>query len=247
MARRPAQQKTNVSTRSFASAYSLRCYDLAEALSIIKVEAILFDLDGVLANSIAVLEESWGIWSAEKGLDFEAVMKAAHGRRKPEILAMVVPDLDPQPEIERLMQLETDRIASVKPVRGAAELVARLPPGKWAIGTSGERPGALARLQQVGITPPAVIISAEDVEEGKPHPDVYLKAAAGIGVDPQRCVVFEDAPAGIAAARAAGAVAVALLTTYPAEAFPPGVPLIRDFTQVSLAIDNGELSLTLLS
>jgi sugar-phosphatase len=247
MAQRPAQRKTNVSTRSFASAYSLRCYDLAEALSIIKVEAVLFDLDGVLANSIDVLEESWGIWSTEKGLDFEMVMKVAHGRRKPEILAIVVPELDPQPEIDRLMQLETDRIASVKPIRGAAEFVAQLPEGKWAIGTSGERPGALARLRQVGIAPPAVIISAEDVEEGKPHPDVYLKAAAGIGMNPRKCIVFEDAPAGIAAAQAAGATAVALLTTYAAEAFPAGVPVIRDFTQVSLAVDKGELCLTLLS
>ena len=215
-------------------------------MSTIKAEAILFDLDGVLANSIAVLEESWGIWCAEKGLDFETVMKVAHGRRKPEILAIVVPELDPLPEIERLTQLEADRIGSVKAVPGAAELVARLPPGKWAIATSGERAGALARLRQVGIAPPAVIISAEDVEEGKPHPDVYLKAAAGIGMAPEKCLVFEDAPAGIAAAHAGGITAVALLTTYPADVFQPGVPLIRDFEQVRLEIDNGELSFTLL-
>src|ERR1700688_3217480 len=129
---RLAQRKTIVSTRSFASAYSLRCYDLAEALSTIKAQAIIFDLDGVLANSIAVLEESWGIWCAEKGLDFETVMKVAHGRRKPEILAIVLPGVDPLPEIDRLMQLEADRIGSVKPIPGAADLVAQVPPGKWA-------------------------------------------------------------------------------------------------------------------
>jgi mannitol-1-/sugar-/sorbitol-6-phosphatase len=216
-------------------------------LSTIKAQAIIFDLDGVLANSIAVLEESWGIWCAEKGLDFETVMRVAHGRRKPEILAIVLPGVDPMPEMDRLMQLEADRIGSVKPIPGAAELVAQVPPGMWAIGTSGERPGALARLQQVGIAPPPVIISAEDVERGKPHPDVYLKAAAGIGMDPKKCIVFEDAPAGIAAAHAAGMAAVALLTTYPAEAFPPEVPLIHDFKQVRLTIDNGELSLSLFS
>jgi sugar-phosphatase len=209
-------------------------------------EAIIFDLDGVLANSIAILEESWRIWCAEKGLDFETVMKVAHGRRKPEILAIVVPDLDPLPEIERLTQLETDRISAVKEVPGAAAIVAQLPPGKWAIGTSGEREGALARLKQVGITPPPVLISAEDVEQGKPHPDVYLKAAGGIGIPPEDCLVFEDAPAGIAAALAAGMTAVALLTTYPADVFPPEIPRIRDFTQVELSLADGKFSVTLL-
>ena len=211
------------------------------------VEAIIFDLDGVLANSIAVLEESWGIWCAEKGLDFEMVMKVAHGRRKKEILAIVVPEMDPLPEMERLMALETERISEVHEIPGAAALVARLPDGKWAIGTSGERDGALARLKQVGITPPAVLISAEDVERGKPHPDVYLKAAEGIGRAPERCLVFEDAPAGIAAALAAGMQAVAVLTTYSGDAFAVEIPKIRDLTQVSLMIANGELRITLLS
>jgi sugar-phosphatase len=210
------------------------------------VEAIIFDLDGVLANSIAVLEESWGIWCAEKGLDFETVMRIAHGRRKPEILAIVVPDLDPQPEIERLIQLENDRIASVKPIPGAAAFVAQVPAGKWAIATSGELGGALARLKQVGIIPPPVLISAENVQMGKPNPEVYLKAAAGIGIAPEKCLVFEDAPAGIAAARAAGMTAVALLTTYPSEDFPRNIPRIQDFTQVSLIVaDDQQLTIEL--
>jgi mannitol-1-/sugar-/sorbitol-6-phosphatase len=214
-------------------------------LSIIKAEAILFDLDGVLANSIAVLEESWAIWCAERGLDFETVMKIAHGRRKPEILAAVVPDLDPLPEIDRLNQLEAARIGCVKEIPGAAGLVAQLPTGKWAIGTSGERPGALARLHKVGIAPPPVLISGEDVVHGKPNPEVYLKAAAGIGIAPEDCIVFEDAPAGIAAAQAAGMQAVAVLTTYPAEAFPSDVLKIQDFTQVSVTIRRGQLTIDL--
>jgi sugar-phosphatase len=205
-------------------------------LSIIKASAIIFDLDGVLANSIAILEESWAIWCADKGLDFATVMSVAHGRRKSEILATVVPNLDPGPEIVRIKQLEDDRIDLVKRIPGATELVARMPPGKWAIGTSGERSGALARLNHVGIIPPAVLISSEDVRRGKPFPDVYLKAAAGLNIAPENCVVFEDAPAGITAAQAAGMQAVALLTTYPADAFPPDIPKIQDFTRITVTI-----------
>ena len=199
----------------------------------------------MLANSIAVLEESYRIWCAEKGLDFETVMKVAHGRRKPEILAAVLPGRDPLPEIERLKQLEMDRISEVKEIPGAAAFVAQVPSGRWAIGTSGDRDGALARLKQVGITPPQVLISAEDVVHGKPNPAVYLKAAAGIGIAPEKCVVFEDAPAGIAAALAGGMVAVALLTTYARDAFPSGVLCIGDFRDVSLAVDGDQLTIEL--
>ncbi len=216
-------------------------------MSIIKAAAIIFDLDGVLANSIAVLEEAWGIWCAEKGLDYDYVMQIAHGRRKPEILAIVLPGRDPQPEIDRLTQLEDERIHSVKKIPGAAELVAQLPAGRWAIATSGERPAALARLREVGIVPPPVMISAENVAQGKPNPEVYLKAAAGIGIAPAQCLVFEDAPAGIAAARSAGMAAVAVLTTYPAAEFPQNIPHIPDFTRVTLTVAGGELSIGLFS
>lgn len=210
-------------------------------MSIIKASAIIFDLDGVLANSIAILEESWAIWCAEQGLDFDYVMKVAHGRRKPEILATVVPHLDPAPEIARIKQLEDDRIHLVKGITGAAELVARIPAGKWAIGTSGELSGALHRLKQVGITPPPVLISSEDVQRGKPFPDVYLKAAAGLNIAPENCLVFEDAPAGIAAAQAAGMSAIALLTTYPADAFPTDIPKIQDFTYINVTVGESVL------
>ncbi len=229
----------------WSGSYSLRCYDLLKSLSIYNVSAILFDLDGVLANSIAVLEEAWGIWCAERGLDYEMVMAAAHGRRKAEILAVVAPDLDPVPEMERLMELEYSRIGSVKPIVGASEFVAMLPEGKWAIGTSGERPGAFARLEQVGISPPKVLIAAEDVERGKPNPEVYLKAAAGIGTPAAECLVFEDAPAGIQAALAAGMIAVAVLTTYPASAFPNAHAIIANFVGSSSAMIGGKLIVTL--
>jgi sugar-phosphatase len=173
-------------------------------------------------------------------------MHVVHGRRKPEILAIIAPHLDPLPEIERLTQLETERVGAVRPIPGAVELVAKLPAGRWAIATSGERPGALLRLKQVGITPPAVVITAEDVEQGKPHPDVYLKAAAGLGVRPARCLVFEDAPAGIDAANAAGMTAIAVLTTYPAEEFPHAFARIPNLEPVAVSVKNREMRINLI-
>lgn len=238
----------------------MRCYVLASPVSIeikitqIKlneiiqlplVSAIVFDLDGVLANSIAVVEEAWELWALHHGLDLETVMRVMHGRRKTEILRIVSPHLNPVEEVERLTTLEEDRIGGIKPIAGAAAFVAQLPAGRWAIATSGERRGALARLKQVGITPPEVLVAAEDVRNGKPNPEPYLKAAMGLGIAPEKCMVFEDAPAGIEAALAAGMTAVAVLTTYPASEFPNAHAIIRDFEHVSVTFDRGDINVTL--
>jgi sugar-phosphatase len=93
--------------------------------------------------------------------------------------------------------------------------------------------------------PSPVFITAEDVSLGKPNPEVYLKAAAGLGIAPEKCLVFEDAPLGIAAGQAAGMKTVAVLTTYPASEFPAGVPLIADFRSVVLMVSEGELLIEL--
>ena len=82
-------------------------------------------------------------------------------------------------------------------MEGAAHLLQLLPSGSWAVATSGTRATATARLHGAGLPEPAVLICAEDVVRGKPDPDVYLAAAARLGVIPSECVVVEDAPAGI--------------------------------------------------
>jgi sugar-phosphatase len=99
-------------------------------------------------------------------------------------------------------------------------LLELLPAGSWAVATSGTRAAATGRLRMAGLPVPSVLVGAEDVLHGKPSPDVYLLAAAGLGVSPADCVVVEDAPAGIQAARAAGMRVVALTTTHPLAALP---------------------------
>ncbi len=209
---------------------------------------IVFDLDGVLVNSIAAIEFAWRTWSEEHGLDSGGILATAHGRRKSECLAMIAPHLEPSREIQRLIRLEDEQMGLVEPIPGAVEFIATLPKYCWAVATSGERHGALLRLEKVGIAVPDVLIAAEDVAAGKPHPEVYLKAAAGLGARPETCVVFEDAPPGILAATAAGMTAIAVTTTYSPSDLSSARAMIRDFRDVRAIIRNGELTgLALLS
>jgi mannitol-1-/sugar-/sorbitol-6-phosphatase len=181
-------------------------------------EAVLFDLDGVLVDSRACVEHQWSAWAARHGLDRGQVLRLAHGRRAVEAVGILAPGLDPVREAAELAAGEMADTAALSVVPGASALSRGLPSGSWAIVTSAPRAVAEARIAHVGQPRPAVIVAAEDVTRGKPDPQGYLMAAARLGVAPSACVVIEDAPAGIAAGRAAGMHVVAVATTYPAAA-----------------------------
>ena len=100
------------------------------------------------------------------------------------------------------------------PLPGAVRLLDALPKRSWAVATSGVRPIATARLRRAGLPVPPVLVCAEDVTRGKPSPDAYLLAARELGVSPPDCLVVEEAPAGVQAARAAGMTVVGLTTTH---------------------------------
>jgi sugar-phosphatase len=127
---------------------------------------------------------------------------------------------------------EGDDTEGVVPVCGAPELLAALPPGRWAVVTSGTRYLATRRLSYAGLPAPAVLITADEVRNGKPHAEPYLKGAAVLGFAPEQCMVFEDAPAGIQAARAARMKVVGLTTTYSVEELSQADALVRDLSQV---------------
>ncbi len=105
----------------------------------------------------------------------------------------------------------------VRKLPGARELLSTLGDSGWAVVTSSPRELATVRLGVTGLPLPPVLIAAEDVSAGKPDPEPYLSAAARLGAEPAACTVFEDAPDGIAAARAAGMRVIALATSFPAE------------------------------
>jgi mannitol-1-/sugar-/sorbitol-6-phosphatase len=177
-------------------------------------DAILFDLDGVLVDSTACVERQWYQWAKRHGLDFQDVIARAHGRRSIDTMRALVPSLDIEAEARRLELAEIEDTNGLIAVAGAAELLATLTPLQWAVVTSGSRRLATTRLHAVDLPLPDIFITAEDVTEGKPHPEGYLKAANLLGVDPQNCVVIEDAPAGIQAALTGGMSALAVASTH---------------------------------
>ena len=178
--------------------------------------AILFDLDGVLVDSTGYVEHQWRRWAESKGLAPEPFLQVCHGRRALDTIRLAAPHLNAEAEVAAFIPEDGSEAPALRPVDGAASLLQRLPVGSWAVATSGPRPAATERLRQAGLPVPPVLVCAEDVVHGKPSPDVYLLAAAGLAVAPSQCLVIEDAPAGIEAARAAGMGVVALTTTHQA-------------------------------
>ena len=209
-------------------------------------KAILFDMDGVLMDSTPSVERVWRDWAAQHGLDPERVGSLAHGRRSIETIRALAPELDAEKENVLVEQMEIDDKEGVTALAGAAELLAHLPPDRFAIVTSATRPLAVARLGYAGIPVPRHMITANDVIHGKPSPEPFLKGAAVLGFSPEDCLVFEDSPAGIASARSAGMKAIALQTTYPADQLQAANAIIGTLANVKATLREGEIALELV-
>ena len=203
--------------------------------------ALLFDLDGVLVDSRAVVERTWRRWAARRGLDAGPLLAVAHGRRVSDTLKEVLPHLDPAPEVAWLDAAELEDLEGVVAVPGAAALLASLPDHRWAIVTSCSRDLAARRLARAGLDPPQLLVTSDDVKQGKPAPDGYLLGARRCGAAPAACLAFEDAPAGIAAARAAGCRVVALGTTHAPAQLGGAETVVSDLRSVTVVAGAGEL------
>lgn len=185
---------------------------------VLRCRALLFDLDGVLADSTASVEAHWRWWAVAHRLDPDALLHVVHGRRAIDTIREVAPALDAEHELAALVDAEAGDTTGVVAAPGAAALLPRLPAGEWAVVTSGVRRVALARLRASALPDPPLLVAADEIARGKPDPEGYLAAAARLGRTPAECVVFEDAPAGVAAARAAGMRCVGLTSTHAAAA-----------------------------
>jgi len=179
--------------------------------------AVLFDLDGVLVDSRRCIERVWERWARGRGLEAAAILRVAHGRRTSETLREVAPHLDVAAEVAALDALEAREERGVVAVPGAAALLGALSRARWGVVTSGSPAVARLRLRLGGIPEPPLLVTGADVRRGKPDPEGYRCAAATLAMAPERCVVVEDTPAGIAAGRAAGMRVIAVRGTYPDE------------------------------
>jgi mannitol-1-/sugar-/sorbitol-6-phosphatase len=187
-------------------------------------------------DSRAVVERQWGALCERLGLDFASVLAVLHGVRSVDVIRRVAPGVDAEAEAERLDAAEEVDTDGLIVVRGAFELLARLPAGSWGIVTSGHRSLATRRLAAVGLPVPAAMVCGDEVSRGKPDPESFLAGARLLGVPPGTCVAFEDAPAGIQAARAAGMPVVGITTTHEASALAEATVVIGDLTEFDGAL-----------
>jgi sugar-phosphatase len=180
------------------------------------IRAVLFDLDGVLVESREATERVWVAWARDNGIDEGELRAAMHGVRSVEVVRALRPESDFVAEAAEIERVQAEDVAGLRAIPGAAEALLALREDRVAVVTSATRALATARLRAVGLTPPAVVVHAEDVSRGKPDPEGYLTAASRLGVDPAQALVVEDAPPGIEAGRAAGAAVVGVTSTHAA-------------------------------
>ncbi|HYN71755.1 MAG TPA: HAD-IA family hydrolase [Nakamurella sp.] len=196
------------------------------------VDAILFDLDGTLVDSAGSVERSWRQLADKIGRPWPEVRPHIHGVPVPQVMAMLEPDMPPE-KVEELrlfmIEYESTDTEGVVAQPSATQVLSSLPPDRVAIVTSGGIRLASARIAAAGLPTPGVVVTADDVTVGKPDPAPYLMGAKLLGFPPQRCLVVEDAPAGIASAKAAGSPVIGVLTTHP-ELDAPTVRTLGEIT-----------------
>lgn len=194
-------------------------------------DAVLFDMDGTLIDSTGAVERGWARWASELGFG-DTYRHTDHGKPARDIVsALVAPGMVDEC-LARVIEIETQETDGIRALDGAAALLGSIPPHRCAIVTSCTRGLAEVRLRAAGLDAPPVLVSFDDIENGKPHPEGYLLAARRLGVAPDRCLVVEDTPAGLAAGRAAGCSTLAVAGTYSsaeldADAVLPGLSGIR--------------------
>jgi sugar-phosphatase len=210
---------------------------------VLTVDAVLFDNDGTLIDSVGSVRRSWAQWALEAGLPSEQLDKVGYlGRRVHEVIGELLPEQEVAEAAARVQQLELADAVNSRLLPGVEELLSALPRDRWAVVTATTRALALRRFSTLGLTVP-MLVGAEDVRRGHPDPEAFLTAAERLGVVPSRCLVVEDTPAGLAAGRAAGMRTLALATSHDPEELDADV-MIADLSQVRPLVErDGTLAL----
>jgi beta-phosphoglucomutase family hydrolase len=209
--------------------------------------AFIFDMDGTIVDNMGFHTDSWLAFFARRGKNFDAdeFFRETAGRQGREIIRAHLGADIPDDEVAVLTQ-EKDAVYREmygphrKTIAGFDELIAqaKVRGVKLAVATAAPPPNITFILDELGVRRHFdAVVGAADVAHGKPHPDVFLKAAERLGIAPEDCIVFEDAPLGVEAARRAGMRAVVLTTTLPAEAFAQFdnvIKIVRDFSELTI-------------
>ena len=209
-------------------------------------QAILFDLDGVLVDSRAVVERTWERWAKRHSIARTDLVAKAHGRRSIETVHEIAPELDATAEVRWLESAELNDEEGLVALPGAEAALSALSDRTRAVVTSGGHALAAMRMRAAGLAMPSVVVAAEDVVQGKPAPEGYLLAAARLRVSPADCVVIEDTPAGIAAGLNAGASVIALSTTFPASELKAASVTVQSLEALRIVVESTCLRIEVL-
>ena len=205
--------------------------------------AILFDLDGTLIESTFYIEKLWQNWGIQHGITPQRMTDVMHGRRAVEIVSIVAPHLAIQDEVYALETKEISGMEGMRAYPGAREILSALPPKQWAIATSGSMRVASARVNYARLPTPDVFITADQVAAGKPAPDAFLLAARRLHVSPSDCVVFEDTPAGIQAAKAGGMKAIGIASTHTKEALKLADVVVQHLADIKVYMTGNDINI----
>lgn len=210
---------------------------------VLMARAFLFDMDGTLADSSSKVEAVWSAWCQKHGVDLSGVMAIQQGVRSEDTIRKVAPHLDAVQEGRWVDQYEAGDCEGITEIPGAASLLAALPQTCWTVVTSAGLELAGNRLGYCQLPVPPHIVCAEDVSAGKPDPQAYLLAASRLNTAPRDCIAFEDAPAGVASALAAGCAVVQIGGAHKLHS--DVLAVLPDWRGVTVAADNGHLFLSL--
>jgi len=183
----------------------------------VSCKGLLVDMDGVLVDSTPAVARVWSRWALKHNLDPDHVVRFAHGRTSLTSIRELLPHADPAVHLEENRWMERGEIEEIEDVvalPGAQQLLALVPASQIAVVTSSTRPLAEVRLRTTNLWPHVHhLVTASDIQRGKPDPEPYLKGAEALHLDPQLCIVIEDAPFGVRSGKAAGCRVLGLRTT----------------------------------
>lgn len=198
-------------------------------------------MDGVLISSIGSVIRCWRIWAKKYNVPNAETYEVPHGVRAIDIVKSLRPDIDPLEGLREIEDLELVDTADLKVLPGAKDLLESLPPERWAIVTSATRRLMLGRLKAAGLPAPERIISADDVERGKPDPEPYRRGAELLGCRPEECIVVEDAPSGVGAGKAAGSRVLGVIGTHTLEELHAADWVVNSLEDVRVSADADDL------